>query len=352
MKRKTTVWRAFIIVLILALVTLTCSAGHEPATDNGTKVVTDMAGREVTIPKNIGSIATVGGGLPPVNSYIFAIGQGKKIANDLPDIFAKAGRHEYQYVIEPGLKSKPRIQTTALDFSLEDLMKINPDIAFTMNKNSMEIIEKSGIPVIYLSSSKSEKDVMKLLGEIFGEEERAKKYARYFDDTIARVDKVISSIPDDKRLKVLFWNYKGMSECTICKGRIEKSGGIPVSTNDSSNEGQFDYEQLLTWDPDVMVLLNPEEIDQVYNDKRLSGVSAVKNKKVYLTPTGAHYWWGTTCETPLMVLWTAKTIYPEQFKDLDMEEEVIHFYKEFFDCDLTRKQAAGILSGKAMNTTA
>jgi len=47
------------------------------------------------------------------------------------------------------------------------------------------------------------------------------------------------------------------------------------------------------------------------------------------------------------VLWVAKTIYPEQFKDFDMEAEVIAFYKEFYNCDITREQAAEILSGTA-----
>lgn len=154
-------------------------------------------------------------------------------------------------------------------------------------------------------------------------------------------------MPDDQRPKVLFCSYKRMTVCSVAEWRIEKAGGIAVSKNDQIKEGMFDLEQLLVWDPDVIILLSPEEIDLVYNDTRLSSVSAIKNGNVYAAPAGAHYWWGSTCETPLMVLWTAKTLYPEQFKDLDMEAEVIAFYKEFFGCEITREQAAEILSGTA-----
>ena len=350
MKGKTTVWKAFIVLSLIALLAFTCGcAGQEQATDSGTKVVTDMAGREVVIPKNIDTIVTVGDSVPVLNTFMFAMGQGDKIANGLSDSSIQ-GRWKYQFVIEPGLRNKPRIQG-GVDVNLEELMKINPDVAFTMNMASAEKLEKNGIAVVYLSWANAEdvKDVMRVLGEVFGEQERAEKYAGYFDETVARPGKVVASLPDDQRPKVLFCNYKSMSAgLQIAEWWIEKAGGIAVSKNDRvEEEMKFDLEQLLVWDPDVIILSSPAGIDQVYNDTRLSGISAVKNGEVYASPKGAHAWCHRTSETPLMVLWTAKTIYPEQFKDLDMEAEVMAFYKEIYDCEITRDQAAEILSGTA-----
>ena len=229
-------------------------------------------------------------------------------------------------------------------------MKINPDVAFTMSMPSVEALDKNGIPVIYLAWTDAEdvKNLLLLLGEVFDEQERAERYIRYFDETTARPGKVVASIPDGQRPKVLFCNYNSMSAgLKISDWWIEKAGGIAVAENKRVAESMtFDLEQLLAWDPDVIILFNPEQIAPVRNDTRLSGVSAIKNGNVYAAPMGAHYWCQRTSETPLMVLWTAKTIYPELFKDLDMEAEVVTFYKEFYNCEITRDQAAEILSGR------
>lgn len=330
---------------------LTCGCtGQEQATGSETKVITDMAGREVSVPKSIDTIVTIGS-VPVQNSFMFAMGQGGKIANGLPDKFIQNGKHKYQYVIEPDIKTNPTIQTTTGDFNIEELMNLNPDVTFTMTMPFVETLEKNDIPVVYLSWTDAEgvKDLMLLLGEVFDEQDRAERYVSYFDEATARPGRVISSVPDDQRPKVLYCSYKSMSVGhKIGEWWIEKAGGIAVSDNDRLEESmKFDMEQLLAWDPDVIILNGHDEIDLVYNDTRLSGVSAVKNGNVYATPMGAHYWCHRTSETPLMVLWTAKTIYPEQFKDLDMEAETMAFYKEFYGCDITRDQAAEILSGTA-----
>ncbi len=351
MKGMNTAWKAFIALSVIALLTLACGCtGQGQATESETKVVTDMAGREGTIPTTINTIVTIGS-VPVQNSFMFAMGQGDKIANGLPDSFIQGGRHKYQYVFEPGIKNKPTIQTTTGDFNIEELMNLNPDVVFTMTMPFVETLEKNDIPVIYLSWGDAEdvKDLMLLLGEVFGEQERAERYVAYFDETTARPGRVVASVPDEQRPKVLYCSYKSMSVAhKIGEWWIAKAGGIPVSDNNRVEEGmKFDMEQLLAWDPDVIVLNSPDEVEMVYGDARASGVSAVKSGNVYSTPTGAHYWCHRTSETPLMVLWTAKTIYPEQFKDLDLEAETMAFYKEFFGCDITREQAAEILGGKA-----
>ena len=345
MKNTNMVWKTFIVISLIALLAFTCGCtGQEQATDSGTKVVTDMAGREVTIPKNIDSIVTIGP-VPVMNSFIFAIGQGDKIANDLPESFVRGGMYECQYVIEPGLRNKPRIQATFEDINLEELMKINPDVAFTTSMTSVETLDKRGITVIYLpvteTSAEGVKDLMRLLGEVFGEQERAERYARYFDETVARPGRVVESLPDDQRPKVLYCNYNDMT--AHHRWWIEEAGGISVAKNSAAARITFDPEKLIAWNPDVIIVFTPEQIALIQGDTRLSGVSAVKNGNVHVGP------WSYSSDQPLMVLWTAKTIYPEQFKDLDMEAEVIAFYKEFFDCEITRDQAAEVLSRKPMS---
>lgn len=45
------------------------------------------------------------------------------------------------------------------------------------------------------------------------------------------------------------------------------------------------------------------------------------------------------------MLWAAKHLYPEEFKDLNLEQEVMSFYATIFGYPLSLEQAQDILSG-------
>lgn len=64
-----------------------------------------------------------------------------------------------------------------------------------------------------------------------------------------------------------------------------------------------------------------------------------------ISPIGAHVWGNRTVEQPLTVLWAAKHLYPEEFKDLNLEREVMSFYATIFGYPLSLEQAQDILSG-------
>jgi len=53
-------------------------------------------------------------------------------------------------------------------------------------------------------------------------------------------------------------------------------------------------------------------------------------------------------ETPLAILWTAKTIYPEYFQDLDIEAEAKDFYQTFFNFEVSDELMQRIMSATDM----
>jgi iron complex transport system substrate-binding protein len=66
-------------------------------------------------------------------------------------------------------------------------------------------------------------------------------------------------------------------------------------------------------------------------------------------PSGISRWGHPSSpETPLAILWTAKTLYPDRFTDLDMTRECDHFYKEFFGMQLSDEVIQNILFGEGM----
>ena len=86
-----------------------------------------------------------------------------------------------------------------------------------------------------------------------------------------------------------------------------------------------------------------EEIKSAaYKNKKYAAIDAVKNDQVYLTPSGTFYW-DMGLQKILLVMYMAKTIHPEEFADLNMEQEVREFYQKFYGYELTEEEAHQIL---------
>jgi iron complex transport system substrate-binding protein len=132
MKRKRVFLSLLMVFLLIAsvMVVAGCSKEKEVDTTPTTRTITDMAGREVTIPAEIKSLATVGPG-PVLNSLIFAVGEGDKIVNGLPE-FARTERWKYQHKFAPHIKDQPVVQSASFDPNVEELLKLKPDVVFTM----------------------------------------------------------------------------------------------------------------------------------------------------------------------------------------------------------------------------
>ena len=349
-----------VLALVLTCIIAGCSLKENPqvpvnTTGSATQVIKDMAGREVTIPMEISRIATVGAG-PALNSLIFTVGQGDKIVNGLPDI-ARNERWKLQLKFGPNIAKQPVVQMANGEPNVEELLKLKPDVVFTMDtmtgsdEESAKLLTNVGLPVIHLVWSQPEdvKQAINLVGQVLNREAQAQDYIKYFDDTVARVNGVIKDIPVVKRPRVLYCNVQTMTAPhAISDWWIEQAGGISVAKENRIAENiEFSMEQMLKWDPQVIVVSAPGQVKALYNDKRFKEISAVKNRQVYATPMGAHIWASKTAEQPLMLLWATKTFYPEEFKDLDLNAELISFYQRFFNYSMNAAEAQEILSGGA-----
>ena len=64
-------------------------------------------------------------------------------------------------------------------------------------------------------------------------------------------------------------------------------------------------------------------------------------------PLGMYRSYTPGADTPVTLLWMAKTAYPEQFADIDILAETKAYYKEVFGVELTDAQAASIFAPDA-----
>lgn len=309
---------------------------------------TDMMGRTVTVPDKVSRVVTIGP-VPVLNSFIFALGEANSIINSPPPNLG-GPRWWLQSLIAPTAARGPVVQNGDGP-NVEGVVAAAPDVVLTMDRRTVDMLARTRVPVIYLSWRQPEdvKAVIRLLGALYVKPEAAEAYGRYFDDVLARVDARTAALREDQRPRVLYAQLKRLSQPhQIAEWWIAKAGGRSVTNDNRSAEAfNFTIEQLLAWDPEVIIVGNNDDVAAAYADKRMAGISAIKHRRVHVVPMGAHLWGNRTAEQPLTVLWTAKTIYPELFSDIDMRHEVAAFYRAFFKIELQPDQIADILESRA-----
>lgn len=304
-----------------------------------------MTGRSVEIPVSVNKVVTAGG-TPAVNAFLFALGCGDTIQNGMPG-YMSGKNWKFQSVFAPKIAIEPLVSNggPSWDVNTESLSALTYDVVFVVNKISADNLAKKGFPVValYWDSPESIKNTMTLLGSIMGKEDIAREYNRYYDDILKSVAKRVSNIKI--KPKVLYLNYTNLSlpMTSTATWVIENAGGINVAKG-QKDHAAVNIEQLLAWSPDYLFVWNKNEIDAIYKDQRFASINAVKKKKVFVMPMGAHVWSHYTPEQPLAVLWAAEIFFPNKFKDTSIRKTVFDFYAHFFKYRLSEDQITQIIN--------
>jgi iron complex transport system substrate-binding protein len=310
------------------------------------RVVTDMARRRVALPPRIERVVTLGS-LPVLNSFVFTMGEGRTLLNGLAD-FARP-HWKYQTLFAPNLAGAPPMQLPNREPNVEAILLARPDVVLTMHRESIAPLEARGVRVIFLAWREPEdvKACMTILGEVFGKPEVAARYRQYFDATLTRVAEALRPVTTEERPRVLYMQPGTLTQPRlIAEWWIAAAGGISVTDDGRTAESRtFSLEQVLFWDPDILIVTDPKDVTLVGNDRRFRQLKAVRKGAVHVVPVGAHTWSNRTAEQPLTVLWAAKTFHPARFAALDLAAETASFYREFFGYTLSREEVHEILSG-------
>ena len=328
------------------IATLFAAAAGSVLAADPVRTVTDMAKRRVGLPARIERVVTLGS-LPVLNSFVFTMGEGRRIVNGLAD-FAKP-HWKYQTVFAPQLAGQPTMQQPSREPNLEALLAAKPDVVLTMHRESLDRLAALGIPVVYLAWREPEdvKVCMTLHGQVFNKPEVAQRYERWFDATLARVQEGLRGVAIEQRPRVLYLQPETLTQPRlIAEWWIPAAGGISVSADGRQTESRsFTLEQVLLWNPDILILSSTEALQRVQKDRAFAGLKAVRSGQLHLVPVGAHTWSNRTAEQPLTVLWGAKTFHPSRFASLDLALETRQFYRDFIGHNLSEPNLTEILSG-------
>lgn len=107
-------------------------------------------------------------------------------------------------------------------------------------------------------------------------------------------------------------------------------------------------EQLLQWDPDVLIVGGTtRSVAEVQGDPAWQNLRAVRDGRMYLNPKGVFPWDRYGPEEALQIQWAASILHAELFHDLDVAAETKQFYRAFLEYDQDDEDVRSILNPEA-----
>lgn len=365
---------AFLLAMIMVLSMTACGGNAEKEentdatetteADNGTHVVTDHNGYEIEVPNEIDKVV-VCDILPLTSVLTVFFDSGEKIVG-MSSTGMNAAENGLLGEIYPEILDAETGFIDGSTVNTEELMKLEPDVVFynAVRTELGEQLRNAGFAAIGVSVNKWEYDCIEtlnewiaLLGEIFPDNDKTEIVEQRSHEMYDFVQERVSQIPEEERENVFFlYKYSDTSiETSGAKffGQwwADATGSVNIADElTTDNAVNVNMEQIYEWNPSVIFITNftsagPDDLaNNTVGNYDWSVVDAVKNQRVYKMPLGMYRSYTPGADTPVTLLWMAKTTYPDYFEDIDITEETINYYKEVFGVELTKEQAESIFT--------
>lgn len=314
--------------------------------------VTDSAGRKVETPDRIGRVYASG---PPASVLVYALAPEMLIG------WPRALRpEELPYVAEPyrRLPEVGRLTGRGGTANLEVVIREKPDLIVDFGSvrdtyvSLAEAVQKqTGIPYILIDGRfEATPAALRLVGKVLGKSGLAERQARYAEELFAQLEAGLKDVPEDKRLRVyLARNADGLESGSIGSINteiLERAGGRNVVGEIAGRRGlvQMTMERILAADPEIIVTWDRNFYQSVWKDPLWANVTAVRTKRVHLSPTAPFGWIDRppSLNRLMGLKWMAGILYPERF-GFDLAAETRAFYELFYHVKLGDQELERLL---------
>jgi len=360
---------ALLICLVMSVSLLTGYSETKAATEEPTqsaeqetvetREITDMAGRKVTVPavENIESVFSAG---PVAAIFLYMVAPDKLLGwnYELNDVEKSIILEKYQDLPNFGMGD-------AVNY--EAVIAANPTIAINSGKINDAMVsdcdalsESLGIPVVAVDNElNNSAEAFRFMGELLGVEDHAEELAQYAEQVFTDIN-ALSDIPEEKKVSVYFGNGEDSLE-TAPRGSqhaqiLDAINAVNVADLElgDGSRVQISAEQLLAWDPDVIVVNGEPKADKsgssaaedILSNPDYASLKAVQDQKVYGTPNAPFSWVDRPAGPNRLIgmRWFSALIYPEYIK-CDINEEIHKFFDLFYHVDLSDEQLENVLKG-------
>jgi iron complex transport system substrate-binding protein len=314
--------------------------------------VTDGAGRTVAVPARVERVFPAG---PPAAIMLYTV------APDLLLGWPRANRPDEREFLLPDIGGRPevgRITGRGNTANLEVVLALKPDLILDIGSVNAtyvsladRVTEQTKIPYALLDGRfDGIAASYRTIGTLVGRSEPAEALARYTEDTIKTITGRIAAIPRERRPRVYY--ARGPRGLETGLGGSINVETIELLANNvaggtSGGLSNVSIEQVLLWNPDVIITIDLAFAANVYNDRAWAPVAAVAARRVHLSPKLPFGWvdFPPSVNRLIGLWWLAKILYPELFSE-DLRTLTRDFYRQFYHVTLADAQIDRVLAGR------
>ena len=303
----------------------TAAPSHYPVT------VVDHAGREVIIEEEPQKLVS---GYYISTSLLIALDLDEKLVG----IEAKANKRAIYSLSAPELIELPNVGT-AKEFDLEGCAALEPDLVILpiKLKSAVETLEGLGIDVLLVNPENQEllTGMINMIAAATNTEEKA---AELLSFTTTQESYLAETLAGTQAPSVYLAGNSGMlstaGNAMYQSDMIRLAGGVNVAAEiEDTYWVEIDYEQLLTWNPEYIILASDATYtaEDVLADPNLADCAAVVNGNVYQLPNKAEAWDSPVPSGILGALWLANVLHNDQVTDADCAAKIDEYYETFYN---------------------
>lgn len=335
-------WISMLLAVVLALSAVACSRpGKTDAPDSqGLSypiTVTDHAGRQVVIEKEPQKIVSC---YYITSSLLMALGLEDKMVGieDNPEFRPIYG------LSAPHLLELPWVGTAKV-LDVEGCAALEPDLVILplRQKESAEILESLGIDVLLVNPESQTllTEMIQMVASATNTQDKADALIAFLDKQEAKLNQILAGVAAPRvymasNSNMLATAGDGMYQSDM----IRLAGGANVAAEiEDTYWAEIDYEQLLVWDPEYIILASSAKYtaEDVLQDPNLAGCTAVVNGNVYQIPCDAESWDSPVPSSILGALWLANILHPEKLTDTDCVAIMDEYYETFYHFTYSEK---------------
>jgi iron complex transport system substrate-binding protein len=298
--------------------------------------VSDSAGRTVPVPARVERVFPAG---PPAAIFLYTL------APDLLIGWPRANRREEREFLLPEVGGRPevgRITGRGHTANLEVVLALKPDLILdvgSLNPTYVSLADRvqqqTGIPYALLDGRFDAIPLeYRTLGELIGRPEQGESFARLSADIINTIARRVNSIPPERRPRVYYARGpRGLETGLSGSINVETIEFVAQNVAGGSRGGLaiVSIEQVLLWNPDVIITIDRDFAANVWNDPAWAPVAAVRARRVHLSPKLPFGWidFPPTVNRLIGLWWLAKILYPALFPE-DLRALTRDFYNRFY----------------------
>lgn len=345
-------WVAAGMIGTLAL-TVGCSsrdAQTEAAGGTGALTIVDQRGHTVTLDGPADKVAFT---VMPAPSIFAAVDRSYDRIVGINQSTLAANRGGMFATMFPASTESEVVAGSDFIPNLETLLELDPDVVVQWGDRGPDVIapiESAGFPVVGLEYGTQDdlEQWITLFAQLAGKPDRGQHLIDWQRAEQAEMRARVAEQQGPRPRAMILSRTGDTYSTTSPKGydgfQFDLVGADLVTQGFIAEAGQVGPEQILSWNPEVIMLSGFDESTpaDVYADPRLANVSAVQNKRVYKTPLGGYRWQVPSAESPLMWAWMNRIMYPGT-RDGQLRADIRAGFDDLFDYRISEDEIDQVL---------